>query len=84
MLDQELSTITTSYANGKFAEKSRIACEKADEIREIIERVSGRELAEKWFPYNPYGHDGSLDGVTVTGFEWPYVYLGTKWSSWQI
>ena len=63
-----------SYANGKFAEKSRIACEKAGEIREIIERVSGRELAEKWFPYNPYGHDGSLDGVTVTGFEWPYVY----------
>ena len=28
----------TSYANGEFAEKSRIACEKADEIREIIER----------------------------------------------
>ena len=64
----------TSYANGEFAEKSRIACEKADEIREIIERVSGRELAENWFPYNPYGHDGSLDGVTVTGFEWPYVH----------
>ena len=64
----------TSYANGEFAEKSRIACEKADEIREIIERVSGRELAEDWFPYNPYGHNGSLDGVTVTGFDWPYVH----------
>tara|TARA_B100001094_G_scaffold326280_2_gene382119 strand:+ start:2423 stop:3928 length:1506 start_codon:yes stop_codon:yes gene_type:complete len=64
----------TSYANGEFAEKSRIACEKADEIREIIERVSGRELAADWFPYNPYGHNGSLDGVTVTGFEWPYVH----------
>lgn len=64
----------TSYANGEFAEKSRIACERADEIREIIERVSGRELADNWFPYNPYGHDGSLDGVTVTGFEWPYVH----------
>lgn len=64
----------TSYENGKFAEKSRIACEKASEIREIIERVSGRELAEDWFPFNPYGHNGSLDGVTVTGFEWPYVH----------
>ena len=63
-----------SYSNGEFAEKSRIACEKADEIREIIERVSGRELAEDWFPFNPYGHNGSLDGVTVTGFEWPYVH----------
>ena len=64
----------TSYSNGEFAEKSRIACEKADEIREIIERVSGRELAGDWFPFNPYGHNGSLDGVTVTGYEWPYVH----------
>ena len=63
-----------SYSEGKFAEKSRIACENADKIREIIERVSGRELSENWFPYNPFGHDGSLDGVTVTGFEWPYVH----------
>ena len=64
----------TSYANGEFALRSKIACEKATEIREIIERVSGRELAPSWFPFNPYGHNGSLDGVTVTGFEWPYVH----------
>ena len=64
----------TSYANGEFAEKSRMACERSEEIKEIIERVSGRELAADWFPYNPYGHNGSLDGVTVTGFEWPYVH----------
>tara|TARA_B100000925_G_C21989630_1_gene466167 strand:- start:168 stop:1547 length:1380 start_codon:yes stop_codon:yes gene_type:complete len=64
----------TSYANGEFAQRSKIACEKANEIREIIERVSGRELAPSWFPYNPYGHNGSLDGVTVTGYDWPYVH----------
>ncbi len=64
----------TSYSNGEFAERSKIACDKAAEIREIIERVSGRELATNWFPFNPYGHNGSLDGVTVTGYEWPYVY----------
>ena len=63
-----------SYSEGKFADKSRIACEKANEIREIIERISSRELAPDWFPFNPYGHNGSLDGVTVTGFEWPHVY----------
>ena len=63
-----------SYSEGKFAERSKIACEKSDEIRVIIERVSGRELAEDWFPYNPYGHNGSLDGVTVTGYEWPFVH----------
>ena len=64
----------TSYSTGKFAERAKMACEKSEEIKEIIERVSGRELAEDWFPYNPFGHDGSLDGVTVTGFEWPYVH----------
>ena len=63
-----------SYSNGKFAERARIVCENPDKIREIIERVSGRELSDNWFPFNPYGHNGSLDGVTVTGFEWPYVH----------
>jgi lysyl-tRNA synthetase class 1 len=63
-----------SYADGKFASRARIACEKAGEIKEIIERVSGRELSPDWFPYNPIGHDGSLDGVVVDGFEWPFVH----------
>ena len=51
-----------------------MACEKAEDIREIIERVSGRELSPDWYPYNPIGHDGSLDGVVVDGFEWPFVH----------
>ncbi len=63
-----------SYADGKFSDQSRIACENANKIREIIERVSGRELSADWFPYNPYGHDGSLDRVKVTGYDWPYVF----------
>ncbi|HIF46637.1 MAG TPA: lysine--tRNA ligase [Candidatus Poseidoniales archaeon] len=67
-----------SYNEGNFSGRTRIACAKADEIREIIERVSGRELADDWFPYNPFGHDGSLDDVTVTGFEWPHVYWQQK------
>ena len=35
-----------AYADGNFAETARIACNNADKIREIIERVSGRELSE--------------------------------------
>ena len=61
----------TSYANGEFAEKSRIACEHSEQIREIIERVSSRELAPDWFPYNPYGHNGSLDAVSYTHLTLP-------------
>ena len=62
-----------SYASGKFSEMARIACNKATEIREIIERVSGRELSEEWFPWNPIDSTGSIDGITVTGWNDPFV-----------
>ena len=62
-----------SYSSGKFSEMARIACNKATEIREIIERVSGRELSEEWFPWNPIDSTGSIDGITVTGWDDPFV-----------
>ncbi len=62
------------YNDGNFAEAAKLVCDNVDNIREIIERVSGRELAADWFPYNPLGSDGSMDGVTVTGYEWPNVH----------
>tara|TARA_Y100000994_G_scaffold19610_2_gene14381 strand:+ start:47240 stop:48817 length:1578 start_codon:yes stop_codon:yes gene_type:complete len=63
-----------TYENGEFAEKIDIAITNRDEICKIIEKISGRELPEGWYPYNPIGSDGSMDGVTVTGYEKPYVF----------
>ena len=63
-----------SYKSGKFAEASRRACNDSEAIREIIERVSGRELDDSWFPWNPIDSDGSIDGITVTRWEDPIVY----------
>ena len=63
-----------SYQSGKFKDVSKIACDKAEEIKEIIERVSGRELPEKWFPWSPLDSKGSLEGVEVTGYDFPLVY----------
>ena len=63
-----------SYNSGKFADAARIACGNVAEVREIIESKSGRELPEDWHPYNPLDSQGSLDGVTVTGYEWPLVH----------
>ena len=40
----------------------------------IIERVSGRELPTDWFPWQPLDSKGSLDGVNVTGYEYPHVH----------
>ena len=62
-----------TYEKGLFAEYIDSAITKRDEIRAIIQQISGRELPPDWFPYNPRGSDGSMDGVTVTGYEKPYV-----------
>ena len=63
-----------TYDNGEFAEKIDLAITNRKEISETIEKISGRELPEGWYPYNPIGSDGSMDGVIVTGYEKPYVY----------
>jgi len=74
-----------TYESGAFADKTHSAIEQRDEIRRVIEEVSGREVPEDWFPYNPLGSDGSIDGVSVTGYEYPHVHWvdnhGVKGSS---
>lgn len=63
-----------TYESGEFAEYIDTAISKKEEIRRIIQEISGRELADDWFPYNPMGSDGSLDGVTVMSYEKPFVH----------
>ena len=63
-----------AYQSGKFSHAARIACDNPDAVREIIERVSGRELPLDWFPWQPLDSKGSLDGVKVTGYEFPFVH----------
>ena len=63
-----------TYESGAFADKTDSAIEQRDEIRRVIEDVSGREVPDDWYPYNPVGSDGSLDGVRVTGYKRPYVH----------
>jgi len=63
-----------SYSEGKFADATKIVCENVGKVREIIETISGRELSEEWFPYNPINELGSMEGLKVSNYEWPYVY----------
>ena len=32
------------------------------------------ELSDDWFPYNPIDDSGSMDDLTVTNYEWPFIY----------
>ena len=67
-----------AYRDGKFTDCSKIACDSAEQIREIIERVSGRELPKNWFPWSPLDSEGSLEGVTVTDYQYPMYTTLTK------
>ena len=62
-----------TYDKGLFADYIDSAIRNRDEIRGIIQQISGRDLPSEWFPYNPMGSNGSMDGVVVTGYEKPYV-----------
>ncbi len=63
-----------AYRSGKFSSAAKIACDNPGAIREIIERVSGRELSDDWFPWQPLDSKGSLDGLTITGYDYPLVH----------
>lgn len=41
------------YKNGKFAEVSTMALSSRDKIKKILEDVSGRELPDDWWPFQP-------------------------------
>lgn len=64
-----------AYRRGAFAPYAKTACDQPERVREIIERISGRELPESWFPWQPLNDNGSLDGVTVTGYDYPLVHF---------
>ncbi|MGA1819415.1 MAG: lysine--tRNA ligase [Thermoplasmatota archaeon] len=63
-----------SYREGRYAEAIAILLDKREEAREILNRVSGRDLPSDWFPYNP--KCPSCGRISSTqAYEWsaPYV-----------
>ena len=64
-----------TYEDGEYAKLTDLAIRNKDKIRATIEAESGRELPKDWYPYNPVSsYNGSMDGVLVSGYEWPYVH----------
>ncbi len=41
------------YHDGRYADATATAFDRVDEVREIIERVSKRQLPKRWAPFNP-------------------------------
>ncbi len=56
------------YGSGAYGKGAARVMELASDIAEVLGRVSGRELAGDWVPYNPLCQAcGRISGVKVTG-----------------
>jgi lysyl-tRNA synthetase class 1 len=62
------------YVSGVFANATDMVIRHKEQVGRILSEVSGRELEENWFPYNPICKGcGRLNGPVVDGYENPYV-----------
>lgn len=78
-IDAEVLPSSRSYRDGKYAEPIIRLLDNRESIREILERVSGRQLKKDWFPYNPKCPNcGRIDSSTPTSWEEPYVHFVCK------
>lgn len=67
------------YKKGMYQESIRIALEKKDEIRRIIEEVSKRQLPKNWLPFNVRCQEcGSMNDVQPLGYDYPIISYRCK------
>ena len=67
-----------SYKKGNFADCTKLFVDNKQETREILEKISGRQLPKKWFPWTFLDNDGTLTDGDVLNVEWPNVTFLNK------
>ena len=67
-----------SYKKGDFAEATKSFIDNRDETRNILEKISGRQLPKKWFPWTFLNNDGTLTDGEVLDVDWPNVTFLNK------
>ncbi len=73
-VDLEVLYAHEMYAQGEYEDSIRIILEKKDQVAEIIEEETGRELDDDWYPYNPVCEECSDIGeAMIICFDDPYV-----------
>ena len=64
-MDVEVLRSHELYEQGVYTEVTREAIEHTDELREILQEVSGRQMPGHWSPYLPRAASGKLTGTRV-------------------
>lgn len=67
------------YDEGLYAENIMKLIDKKEGVREILEKVSGRQLPKKWFPYTPKCSGcNTFSNSEVIDFTAPFVHYRCK------
>ncbi len=62
------------YHEGRYGDGIVTALDRMNDVRDIIEKVSGRQLPKGWAPFNPQCPDcGRIGGITVLDHEHPFM-----------
>lgn len=61
-MDVEVLRSHELYESGFYAEVTQEALERTDDLRGILQEVSGRKMPEHWSPYLPRAASGKLGG----------------------
>jgi lysyl-tRNA synthetase class 1 len=64
-MDIEVLRSHELYEGGVYTGVTREAIEHTDELRDILQEVSGRTMPEHWSPFQPRAGSGKLTGVRV-------------------
>jgi lysyl-tRNA synthetase class 1 len=64
-MDIEVLRSHELYEDGVYTEVTREALEHTEELREILQEVTGRQMPEHWSPYLPRAASGDLTGNHV-------------------
>ncbi len=73
-VDLSIKYANEMYAEGRYKEATRKILDNREKVSDIIEKHTGRELKDDWYPYNPICSGcGKIGRAKVTGFQDPYV-----------
>jgi len=65
---------SSMYKNGEYNEAIQIALENTEKIRDIIEKISKRQLPKKWIPFNIRCNQcGRISTAKPTLYEYPII-----------
>jgi lysyl-tRNA synthetase class 1 len=64
-MDIEVLRSHELYENGVYTDVTREALEHAEELRQILQEVTGRQMPEHWSPYLPRDASGKLTGHRI-------------------